>query len=34
MWPEFRDYAEAHRLAPAQLYWAWLKNRDLAVTIG
>ena len=19
---------------PAQLYWAWLKNRDLAVTIG
>ena len=31
---EFRDYAEAHKLAPAQLYWAWLKNRDLAVTIG
>ena len=31
---EFRDYAEAHKLNPAQLYWAWLKNRDLAVTIG
>ena len=31
---EFRDYAEAPKLALAQVYWAWLKNRDLAVTIG
>jgi hypothetical protein len=27
-------YTEAHQLDPQQLYWAWLKNRDLAVTIG
>jgi hypothetical protein len=31
---EFKEYTDAHQLDPQQLYWAWLKNRDLAVTIG
>jgi hypothetical protein len=31
---EFRDYAKAYGLDAAQLYWAWLKNRDLAITIS
>jgi hypothetical protein len=31
---EFKDYAAAYQLDPAQVYWYWLKNRDLALTIS
>jgi hypothetical protein len=31
---EFRDYAGAYGLDPAQLHWAWLRNRDLALTVS
>jgi hypothetical protein len=31
---EFRAYAKAYDLDAAQLHWAWLKNRDLAVTLS
>jgi hypothetical protein len=31
---EFRDYAAAFKLDPAQTYWAWVKNRGLAVTVS
>lgn len=30
----WRDYAEVYEIQPGQVYWAWLKNRDLAVVAG
>jgi len=30
---EFALYRQAHGLSAEQVYWAWLKNRELAVTI-
>ena len=30
----FEDYAAAYGLTPQQTYWAWLKNRELAVLAG
>lgn len=32
--PEFVVYQKLHRLTDAQLYWAWSKNRDMAMTLG
>lgn len=32
--PAFEEYAAAYQLTPAQTYWAWKKNRDLAVVAG
>jgi hypothetical protein len=31
---EFAFYRDAHGLTPEQVYWAWRKNRELAVTIS
>lgn len=31
---EWLDYAEGYGLAQDQLYWAWLKNRDMAAVAG
>lgn len=31
---EWNDYAETHGLAPAQLHWAWAKNRQMAASLG
>ena len=28
------DYADLYKLAPDQVYWAWRKNRDMAVVAG
>ncbi len=30
----FREYGEAHGLSPAQVYWAWVKNGELAQACG
>lgn len=30
----WRDYGEAYDLTPGQIYWAYLKNRDLCVLAG
>ena len=30
----FEEYARSYSLTPAQVYWAWRKNRDLAVAAG
>lgn len=32
--PEFAIYQRLHRLTDAQVYWAWSKNRDMAMTLG
>ena len=32
--PEWTAYAQAHKLEWPQLYWAWLKNRELANSIS
>lgn len=32
--PEWEEYGKCHRLRPGQLYWAFVKNRDLVVTAG
>jgi hypothetical protein len=32
--PSWKEYAENYGLAPEQLYWAWLKNRKMAVVAG
>ncbi|WP_205944953.1 hypothetical protein [Pelagibius litoralis] len=31
---EFGEYAELHGLSPAQTYWAWAKNAELAAASG
>ena len=31
---DFQVYAQTHGLDPEQLYWAYLKNRDLAQSIS
>ncbi len=31
---EFAEYGELHELAPGQLYWAYLKNRELAQSVS
>lgn len=31
---DFARYGEAHGLSPAQLYWAWSKNAELAIACG
>lgn len=30
----FKEYGLLHNLEPDRLYWAWLKNRDMAMTYG
>ncbi len=32
--PAFADYGEVYHLDPNQVYWAWLKNRELAQSTG
>lgn len=32
--PLFVEYGLLHNLAPERLYWAWLKNRDMAMNYG
>jgi len=32
--PRFVEYGILHGLTEARLYWAWLKNRDMAMTFG